>query len=486
MKGVTTALLALFLFGCAGGLTAKPAPDWISVPPQPDANYFYFTGAGTSRENDQAVAEQTARGVVMDEIMRYIGVKVTAETEAVAVASVNSFKTDVMQAITQTGSGRISGLQISDKYVETSKSGTTVYLLARYNKTDLAKEKKRIEDLFIEQQQAVSGPEAEAGELESAGNYYGAAIKHIQAAAAAATSGLDNAKIKFERNINGAKDALDKVALVKMNDNLTTAVGTPFADPFTLKVVAGSTAKDPGIPEVALKATYTEIRNDRKQVKTASIKTDAAGVAAFTYPVPQFVGPEKLTMSIDFGAYLDTLDSLPKEYAGMVGALEDIVVAKKAVFTLSTFSAARTLETGIAVAALDDSGSPIPGSDFASGIMKALSDARFSVKLLALDAAGLADKADSDAVAAVSQAAGAKMTRAIFGSAQSAGSESDAGQVFVKVSGTVKVADLKTGAILLTVTKNKSALGKTEAAALKAALQQLGRDIGQDIANKLR
>jgi hypothetical protein len=48
------------------------------------------------------------------------------------------------------------------------------------------------------------------------------------------------------------------------------------------------------------------------------------------------------------------------------------------------------------------------------------------------------------------------------------------------------VADYKTGQILLTVTKNKSALGKSEAAARSAAFQQLGQDVGQEIANKLR
>jgi hypothetical protein len=486
MKHLIHAALIFVLLGCAGGPAATQAPDWATATPQPDAAYHYFTGAGTSGKNDQAQAEQTARGALIDEIMRYIGVKVTSETTAVARASIDSFKTDVMQSVTQTGSGRIAGLEIADKFVEKRSNGTTVYLLARYNKTDLAKEKKRIEDIFIEQQRAVSGPEEAARRLEAEGDYFAAVVKYIEAAAAAAKSDIDNAKIKFERNINSAKGALDRIGLVKLNDNLTTAAGTPFAEPFRLKVVAGATAGDHGIPDAALRASFTEIKGDRKQVKSVALKTDADGVASFTYPVPEFVGSERLTMALDIDAYLETLRGLPKDLSVMIGGLEDSAVSKRAVFVLTTVSKAREVETGIAVVALDESGNPIAGTDFASGIMKSLSDARFSVKVLPLDAAGITGRQDADVIGAAAKAAAVKTGRVIFGTAEFGGSEIDGGNVFVRVSGTVKVADLKTGAILLTVTRNKQALGKNAAAALAAAFRQLGQDIGQEIANKLR
>jgi len=486
MKRVITAISILALFGCAGGPAATQAPDWVTTTPQPDASYQYFIGAGTSKGNDQAEAEQTARGAVIDEIMRYIGVKVTSDTTAVAKASIDSFKTDITQTVTQTGSGRIAGLQIADKFVEKRASGTTVYLLARYNKTDLAKEKKRIEDIFIEQQRAVSGPEEAGKRLEAEGNYYAAAVKYIEAAAAAARSDLDNAKIKFERNINQAKGALDGIGLVKLNDNLKTAAGTPFAEPFMLKVVAGATSKDPGIPEAMLRVSYTEIKGDKKQVKTASLKTNAQGVASFAYPVPEFVGSEKLTMSLDLDAYLETLGGLPKDLSAMIGGLEDAAADKRAVFVLTTVSTAREVETGIAVVALDDSGSPMAGTEFASGIMKSLSDARFTTKVLALEAGLITGQRDADVIAAADKAATGKTARVIFGTAEFGGSETEDGKVFVKVSGAVKVADLKTGTILLTVTRNKQAVGSTLAAARAAAFRQLGQDIGQEIANKLR
>jgi hypothetical protein len=486
MKRVMPSIVILALLGCAGGPAAKSAPEWIYTSPTPDSGYYYFTGAGSSGENDQAKAEEIARGVVIDAIMQYVGVKVSEQTTAVVKASVNDYQSEVRQSLIRTGSGRLAGLQIADKYVEKRPGGLTVYLLARYGKSDLDGEKKRIQNLFIQQLAAITDPENRAKSLASDGDYYGAAVNYIQAAAAAAKSGVDNAKVYFETDVNAAKQALDLIGLVKLNDNLRAAAGAPFAEPFKLKVVAGAASTDPGIPGVSINATYTEIKGDRKQVRTVALKTGADGVAAFTYPPSDFVGSEKITMALDLGAYLDTLDGLSKDFTGMVGGLEDIALGKKTIFNLTVFSTAKDVETGLCVASLDDSGAPVPGGDFATGIMKALSDAQFTVSAIPLDPSSLAGKADTDVIRAASQAATGKTARVIFGTAQLAGTEKDGDTVFQKVSATVKVADLASGSILLTVTRIKSAIGSSAAAAQAAALRQLGQDIGQEIAGKLR
>lgn len=484
MKRLWIAVTVMAVAACGGMPASRPAPDWISSPPQPDATYFYFTGAGSSATGDQAQAEQTARGAMTDDIMRYIGVKVTSETTATAKASVDSFKSDVLQTVTQTGSGRIAGLQITDTYVEKRNGAVTVYLLATFEKTTLDAEKSRIEALFVEQQQAVSGPEADGKSLEAAGDYYAASVKYMEAAVAAATSGVDNARIKFQRTINEAKDALDHVAVVKLNDNLSTAVGTPFADPFRAKVVAGSVASDPGIGEVSLIVSYATGSGSRRQVTRATIKTDRNGVAAFTYPIPDFVGTDKLTMTLDLEASVAAMDALPKDYAQDVGGLEDVAAAKRVTFALSVFSSARGIDTGMAVAAIDSAGRPISSADFSSGVLKSLSAAGFAVRTLALDASAIVGGKDADIMAAAATAG--NPSRVMYGTAQIIGTETDSGSVVANVTATVSVADLATGATLLTVTKNKSAVGSTQAAAIAAALQQLGQDIGQEIANRLR
>ena len=284
MRVFAAVLLALLLAGCAGGAATRPAPAWVTTPPGEDKDFMYFTSSGSSPEGDQVKAEEIARGALIDSIMQYLGAKITAETTSTARAALDSFQSDVRQQITQTSSGRISGLSLADTWVDRQKARTSVYLLAKFAKADLAREKKRIEAVFQEQVAAVSGPENEAKGLEDEGRHYEAAVKYIEAAAAAAKSDIDNAKIKFERNINQAKAALDRISLVKLNDNLKTAAGKGFAEPFRVKVVTGSMASDPGVPDASLAATYVEIRSGSKQVRTVPVKAGGDGVASVHVP----------------------------------------------------------------------------------------------------------------------------------------------------------------------------------------------------------
>jgi hypothetical protein len=56
----------------------------------------------------------------------------------------------------------------------------------------------------------------------------------------------------------------------------------------------------------------------------------------------------------------------------------------------------------------------------------------------------------------------------------------------VKASGAVKIADLATGEVLLSVKRSRTGLAEEPASALSSALRKLGEDIGREIANSLR
>jgi hypothetical protein len=486
MKQAAALLLTILVLGCAGGARSRPAPDWVFAPPPEDATFMYFTGSGSSAAGDRLKAEETARAALTAEIMRYIGVKVTAETTAVARASVDSYTSDVRQQITESGSGRIAGLALIDSWTETGTSGTTVHLLARYAKADLLKEKRRIEQVFAEQVEAVAGPEREGRDLESAGRLFEAAARYIDAAAAAAGSSLENARIKYDRNLNKARSVLERISLVKLNDNLSTETGAAFPEPLRLKAVAGATADDPGVPEVALVATYKEAVKGGTRTRAASLKTGSDGSAVFVHPVPQFAGPGSVILSIDLSAALAALEKLPKEYRSGAADLEDIASSKRAVFRLEVMSAARSLPTGIAVAALDRDGNPLSGGEFAAGLLDSLSTARFAVSVVGMDPseiiAGNDDVLIADAAAHVRQ--GTK--RVIYGVARIESTEKDGGMTVVKASGAVKIADLATGEVLLSVKRSRTGLAEEPANAVSSALRKLGEDIGREIANSLR
>jgi hypothetical protein len=485
--------LLLALSGCssapsAGGGQApqeKP-PAWVLSPPESDAQYMYFTGSGSSKTGGLAEAEQVARGAVIDEIMRYLGVRVTSQTTATAKASLDDFQADVVQQLTSTSSGRVAGLEIAEKWTQEREGTTTMYLLARYDKNDLSKEKRRLEQVFQEKIEAVSGPEQEGNQLASEGLYYQAALRYIDAAAAAFKSDLENAEIKFERNVNQASDALRKIGLVKLNDNLSTFLGQAFPEPFALKVVSGATEADPGLAEVPIKIVYKEMRSGGKTaVRTKVIKSDANGRVSFEHPIPEFVGKEKVTMSLDLGEALEALQDVPDKLYSQVEGLQQLALSRNVSFSFESQSRAKTISTGLVVFDLDASGNPIALTETSAGLLETLNRGGFQVVVLQAAAGNVAGRSDAQVVSFLGRNFQGQVERVVFGTAQISDHSQDGQTVIIQVTGTVKVVELATGKILLTVNKSKRAQGTNASAALATAFKKLGEDLGTALINQL-
>ena len=483
--------LALMLGGCASAPpAAAPAaalpPEWVLNPPESDNRYTYFTGSGSSGAGSLGQAEDAARIAVLDEIMRYLGVRITAETTATARATLDSFQADVVQQLRQTSAGRVVGLEISERWVQERGEAVTVYLLARYDQNELVKERRRLEEAFQERIAAVSAPEQEAQALEGRGLYYQAALRYIDAAAAAFKSDLENAEIKFERNLNQAREALRRLGLVKLNDNQKAYVGEELPEPLRLKLSAGSAAEDPGVPGASVRVVYKEIRSGREAIRTRQIKTDAGGVAAFAHPVLEFVGKGQVTMSLDLSEALKTLEAVPDKLYPQVEALEQLALGKRVSFEFESLSRAAQIATGVAVFDLDASGNPIALTETSSGLLEKLGRAAFKAVPLSVAAGSIAGRPDSQVLALLNRSFAGEVERVVFGTARISDHAQDGQYVIIQVTGTVKVVELSSGQILLTINRNKRAQGTNTSAALAAAFKRLGEDIGEDLINQLR
>jgi hypothetical protein len=392
-----------------------------------------------------------------------------------------------VQQLKQTSSGRVAGLEIAERWVQERGEAATVYLLVRYNTNDLEKEKRRLEEVFQEKVAAVAGPEEEAKSLEGRGQYYQAVLRYIDAAAASFKSDLENADIKFERNLNQAKEALRRIGLVKLNDNQQGFVGQELPEPLRLKVVAGSSAGDPGISGAAVQVVYKELRaSGRESVRTRQVKSDADGVAAFVHPVLESVGKGQVTMSLDLSDALEVLQDVPDRLYPQVESLEQLALDKRVTFEFESVSRAARVPTGVAVFDLDASGNPIALTETSAGLLDKLGKARFAVVPLQVAVGGIAGRPDAQIVDFLNRNFAGQVQRAIFGTAQISDHSQEGDYVIIQVTGTVKVAELATGRILLTVNKSKRAQGTNTASALAAAFKRLGEDIGDEVVNKLR
>lgn len=140
---------------------------------------------------------------------------------------------------------------------------------------------------------------------------------------------------------------------------------------------------------------------------------------------------------------------------------------------------------GIAVFDLDASDNPISMAETAAGLLSELGKASFKVTALPVSAGSVAGRQDAQ-VLAVLAAFQPQVRRVIFGTARISESAQEGNTLILQVTGTVKVLELATGKILLTVNRSKRAQGGNASAALAAAFKMLGEDLGKAIANQLR
>ena len=406
-----SAVLLFLAASCAS--SGEGRPGWVDDPPGESGNSFSFVAAGSDPAGDEAAARQQAGSQRVSEITRYLGVRITSDTTVEARDAYGEFESQVSQTITESSRAQIGDLQVVDSYTSRGPSGVTVYLLAEYDRGALLNEKARLEALFAEQEEAISGPEEEGNILFAAGDYYKAALKYSEAALAAASSGVDNAAVKFERNINSAKRALGEIRLIPQNDLILGTLNNPFSDPFRLKVTGGTDETAPGLVGVNVRISYQVMRRGRLSPTSEMVLTDGQGQVAFLRPPAAFVGKETLTMSLDFRSVLEPLMSLPDSYYGLVEGLEQVVNQKRAQFRYEVVSLARSIPTAVVLIDRDRGGNPMGRSDSASGIFEVLTDKGFQV--FQVDAAAYAGFSEGDLLDRLRADLSGRYQRVIFG-----------------------------------------------------------------------
>jgi hypothetical protein len=482
----------LFISGCstpAKPSAAEPAkkapPQWVLTQPAGNAQFEFFVGSSSDASGDAAKAEEQAIYSLIAEITRYMGVRITTDTTSEAKASLDAFQAQVTQQVRQQGDARVTGFRVADKFVDKDKARVTVYLLAQYDRAELEKEKARLAAVFQEQIDAVALPEQKGREFENRGDLFNSIKSYIEAAAAASGSNVDNAAIKFERNINNAKRVVGRIGLVPLTGVLTGAIGEPLRETFKLKVVNGQGEKDPPVPGADIQVSFKELRGGRVGIRTASLQSDENGMVEFEHPTPSFVGSEKLTMMLDLSAFLRPLDRVPRNFAFHVNGLQDLVGTKRADFEYTVLSRAKDVPTGIVVLDMDTAGNSTGGSGTASGILESLSTDGFKVRTLAYNSTMLKGMSDADIVKSIAASFGTQVERIIFGTIAIDEFVEEKGTFQVRVAGTVKAADLKSGQVFYSKRMFKRSIGSSSDGAISGAFRNLGVDFGKDLSRNL-
>ena len=485
MNILAAVVVVAFLAGCAStpGAGGEKRPAWVDSPPADTSELFYFLGAGSDPVGNEASARQLASTQLVSEITRFLGVKVTSETTVEARDAYGQFESNVSQTINEQSSAMIGDLRIADVYTEKTAAGVNVFLLAEYDKGALLEEKARLEAVFAEQEEAISGPEKEGMDLMNSGKYYSAAVKFMEAALASVSSSVDNADIKFERNINNAKDAISMIRFTGLNDNVTGLLGEALEDSFRLKVTGGDA--DAVLKGVPVRVFYKAAgRNNRKRAVTESLMTDSGGMIDFTRPAVQFTGRETLIMSLDLTAALEPLQDLPNKYLDQIDGLEQSAGQKSVTFNYEVVSMAREIPTAVFVTDLDKNRNDLGRSDTTAGILEILSGEGFTVSGLPRNSS-MAGLSNEDLIRTVKRSYGDTYKRVVYGSAEIVSFEESEGAYLIQVSGNVTVLDLSSGNVLYSSNKTSRARGGSETGIITQAFKSLGKNLAEDLADNL-
>lgn len=486
--GFTFIAAMLLLAGCAGGPAAQSessgskAPAWTMETPAPSGGFTYFVGYADGPANGEVQASEAATSSLIAEIMRYIGVTITAESSATARSTLDSFQADLVQTVKQSSTNRVTGFQIAERYVQKKPNGVTVYILGKYNTKDLEAEKKRIAAVFQEKIDAVAVPEAKGKELLAAGDLIGAVRQFIAAASAASGASIENASIKFERNINNAREALALIKLEKLNDRLQANPGGSFKEPFKALISSGG---NPIAQAPIIVGYQSKLANGRMTTKTAKVLSGPDGVITFNHPSPDFVGKANLTMRLDLSAEMEALYSAGDKYQSLVAGLEDAIADKRITFEYTIVSQAKNIPMAVLIVDTDSMGKLSVGTT-SSALIQTLSSNGFKVSVAALSPEQIAGKDDTAILSAAKTALAGKAERFAYGVSRIVSVKDDKSQKIVTVSVEVKVVELASGRILYSSVKQVPGLGTSEQEAMEAARRQLGqKTIGDDLAAAL-
>ncbi len=475
------AAVVLVLSGCAGSPSAydRDLPDWVLEPPRSDGEYEYFVAAGSSPTGDVAEAEDRASAAMIDEIVRYLGVRVTSETTATARASLEQFETDVEQQITQRADARLSGFRVTDRFRSERGEVVTVHLLGRYERAALSAERERLQALFQEREDAVAEPEQRGRRLEREGRYYEALGSYLEAARAAAGSDLENAEIRAERNLNEALRLLSTMRLEKHLDELETNVRTPFEKPFELGVIVDG---DP-VPDARVRISYQDARADgRPGMRSVVMSADNEGVVRFRHPTPQVVGSNSLTMTLDLEPLLGPLAELPDRYRAQLDAMRRTAVESQTVFRYQVVSRAHDVPTAVAFLDTDLVGNATGRGATRSGIVDALSRSEFQVQPIALEPSLLGEENHRELLSQLRDEHGEEFERLVVGRAGiDEVTEGNDGAI-VRVSGSVTVLEIATGEVLYSTALSQRSRANSTEGAVTAAFRALGDRIGEQLA----
>ncbi|MFW6293376.1 MAG: hypothetical protein ACOC7V_13760, partial [Spirochaetota bacterium] len=343
---LATLVPLLVIAGCATqpGISRRSAPDWVVQPPAASGGDEFFVAAGSDPTGDVEAAEAQAAAALLSQINQALGVDLTVLTTAEARSTLDSYEASVLQQVTQSGSGRVEGFRVADRYIDEQGARVTVHLLGEYERAAFLAERAERRALLASREELLLAPEREADAAASSGRTGGAILGYLQAADAAARAddALRVAPVVLERSLRKAVSVAEGLSIVALSGPGQTRVGASPTEPlrFAVRDAAGR-----AVEGLAVELSYAEPAGRTRVIRRVARVTGNDGTVSFSFPIVERAGRVEVTARIDLGAAREILVSLPDEVRPQRDALENLLAAPRARWRFDVVSFARSIPT---------------------------------------------------------------------------------------------------------------------------------------------
>ncbi|MDA3958766.1 hypothetical protein [Oceanispirochaeta sp.] len=357
------------------------------------------------------------------------------------------------------------------------------YYGALYLKKSAGKELyDRIVQAYYEDDEILQALLAASLLYESEMKYYSSAEELIKAALHVKSLSEPLADDLSQGYIDRAGLLLRKIKLRSLNSPNSVLSNQKISDPFHIFC---TTDDEQGIADVEFLVRYQGRKRDGVQGEfERRLVSNVSGIMEFYHPFIPFSGTADVQFepgSRDFHAGLLNLEKAGLDVSSLRQWLEESTIN----YELNVASGARTVSMGIVLLHTDSTGSALNQEDSSVSLQETLSQDGYNTSLMNLNPREISKKSEDEFIRDLRALYKGKYTRVVFGIVGIRDFESRNDSYRVKTSGSIKVVDVDSGEVLLTLELDKSVESRSNTVAVSASFQELGKAFAEEVKRSL-
>jgi len=493
----------LILSGCASGGGAgraqtgpervytshKKTPSWISDIPE-EKRYYYYIGTSTDSENFDT-GKKEAIGDALSQVVSTIGINATSSATYEERYFAEEYVITIEAELLTEGKAKLQDAETTEIYYEQWErpDGTTffrVWILLKYAKAEIEREQERLAEIIQLKYGEVVHFEELAAQYESQEQLIDAVSAHLSACVAALK--IDEGDVYFDRNMLRASELLLKVRAHKSGEDQLGWLGTPLDRPLGMRLYYLEGEREIPIPNAPVRFSYRvpKAKSSGYKWMVSSTVTDQEGMAEYAVAMVYEVhNGNRVDARIDLSAYLGQLRTVPSRYRESVESFETVLSSKKSTFLFPSDTRAREIRTAVYFMQYDEDESVLVKPVIAPAFYEVLFEKQFDIRVIDMKPGSLEDKGTEEVWAELDARSARGTRRIILGTAQVVEYDTISGYEMVRVTAEASLLDRESNEIIRTWQLQRSGTGGSREAARLNAFTQVGRSLGEIIANTM-